>query len=191
MSFRLAPLPYKYDALSPYISERTMRLHHDAHMRAYIDKLNKLVAGRPQIPLRTLIVDGSGPLFDNAAQVWNHAFFFSGLAKDVKMPPALTSLVVRDWGSVSDLRKTVLDGASSVFGSGWVWLAVAEGRILVHTSKDGDNPVAHGGKPVLAIDVWEHAYYLDYANKREDYVGKLFDHCVDWNRVARLCGIPA
>ncbi len=190
MPFKLTPLPYKYDALAPYVSEKTMRLHHDALMGAYVDKLNQLLPDYTGTVEHLVVHSPDGAVFNNAAQLWNHAFFFAGLKKDVAMPLALSGQIKADFGSIKQLREAVVSKAVSVFGSGWVWLTMPEDRLRVVTTKDADTPMRRLERPLLAIDVWEHAYYLDYANKRKDYVGNLFDHCVDWDRVCRLAPIP-
>jgi len=189
----LPPLPFADNALDPVMSATTLGYHHGKHHKAYVDNLNKLLAGTEQaaLPLDKLILATSGrpdqqAVFNNAAQVWNHTFFWQGLkAQGGGEPPAALMNKVKDsFGSVAQLKKDLLAASLGQFGSGWAWLVQDGDRLKVVKSSGGDNPMTAGLKPLLAIDVWEHAYYLDYQNRRADYVNAVLDKLVNWEFVA-------
>jgi len=189
----LPPLPFADNALDPVMSATTLGYHHGKHHKAYVDNLNKLLAGTEQaaLPLDKLILATSGrpdqqAVFNNAAQVWNHTFFWQGLkAQGGGEPPAALMNKVKDsFGSVAQLKKDLLAASLGQFGSGWAWLVQDGDRLKVVKSSGGDNPMTAGFKPLLAIDVWEHAYYLDYQNRRADYVNAVLDKLVNWEFVA-------
>ena len=176
----LPPLPYDYDALEPFISAATMKLHHGAHHGGYVERLNALISGSP-LEGATLeeIVRRSAPggIFNNAAQSWNHAFFWRSLRPVRGAPPAKTRLA-----RFADGLKSA---ATGLFGSGWVWLVEDGGTLKVTATANADTPIVHGQKPLLAIDVWEHAYYLDRQNRRDLYVAAVVDHLLDWESAER------
>ena len=166
-------LPYAYDALAPAISEETMHYHHDKHYAGYVDKLNELIVDTPFAgqPLEDIILSADGPVYNNAAQAWNHAFFFGQLSPKPQKEPSgeLLEAINRNFGSLDELKVQIGRAAAGLFGSGWVWLAEdPSGRLAVVSEQNAGNPMRHGMKPLLAIDVWEHAYYIDYRNRRAD-----------------------
>ena len=187
--FRPKELPYAYDALEPQLSEETLRYHHDKHYKGYVAKLNELVVDTPfaQRPLEEIIVSADGPLFNNAAQAWNHEFYFAALSPAPSNRPEgrLAEAIDRDFGSF-DPRQAHMDKAcASLFGSGWVWLVEDKsGKLAVMSEQNAGNPLRYGMKPLLAIDVWEHAYYIDYRNRRADSIAALWDR-IDWKTVAK------
>jgi Fe-Mn family superoxide dismutase len=180
MKIPLPPLPYDYDALEPFISTATMKLHHGAHHRGYVDKLNALIEGSPLEgeTLEEIVRISSGAVFNNAAQAWNHAFFWSSLRPTRGAAPPKSELAVR---FAEGLKSTAIE----VFGSGWVWLVEEAGILKITSTANADTPIVHGQKPLLAIDVWEHAYYLDHQNRRDAYVASVVDHLLDWEFAER------
>lgn len=188
-AFQLPPLPYGQDALEPYVSARTMSFHYGKHHQAYVDNLNKLIAGTPWAgqPLEKVIRESAGAadkaaIFNNAAQVWNHTFFWRSMKPGGGGKPAgrLMGLIEKSFGSFDEFKKTFVDTGVAQFGSGWVWL-VQEGDVLkVVKTANADTPVAHGQTAILTCDVWEHAYYLDYQNRRKDFVQAFLDHLANW-----------
>ena len=183
--FTLAPLPYAYNALEPEISEETLRYHHDKHHAAYVAKLNALIEGTPyeKMSLEDIISKSEGAIFNNAAQMWNHTFYFDTLSPTPKSAPtgALLDAIVSQYGSVDNLKKEMNEAAVNLFGSGWVWLIKnKEGKLSIMSGKDADTPLRYGMCPLLTIDVWEHAYYIDYRNARKDAVEKLW-RIIDWS----------
>lgn len=194
MSFTLEPLPYAVDALAPYISAETMELHHGRHHRSYVDNLNRLVPGTPfeGLDLEALVRASYGKndaIFNNAGQHWNHAFFWPSLRKDAGAVPArLAQRLADSFGSVEAFMQAFATAGAGQFGSGWAWLVEdRDGRLAVTRTPNGENPLVHGQRPLLGCDVWEHAYYVDYRNRRPDYLKAFLDHVVDWTVVdARL-----
>ncbi len=185
--FEMMPLPYSYDALSPAISSETVEYHYGKHYRAYLDKLNELIADTPfeGLTLEQIIQDSEGPVFNNAAQVWNHEFYFSSLSPKAKHKPegALLEAIDRWFGSFDNLKSEMTKACASLFGSGWVWLVEEEsGRLSIISESNAGNPLRYGLKPLLGIDVWEHAYYLDYKNARVKSIEALWP-LIDWSVV--------
>lgn len=185
--FEARELPYAYDALAPYISEETLRFHHDKHYLGYVAKLNELVLDTPfaQQPLEEVVLAADGPLFNNAAQAWNHAFLFDTLSPTPqKMPDgALAEAINRSFGSFDRCREELTRAAVSLFGSGWVWLvADGAGNLAVRSEQNAGTPLRQHLRPLLCIDIWEHAYYIDYRNRRADAVAA-FWNVVDWRVV--------
>ena len=189
-AFQLPPLPYAEDALEPYVSSRTMGFHHGKHHQAYVDNLNKLTTGTPWAgqPLEKVIQEAAGvadkaAVFNNAAQVWNHTFFWHSMRPGGGGQPTgrLKGLIEKSFGSFEEFQKAFVDAAVGQFGSGWVWLVQDEDRLKIEKTSNADTPVAHGQTPLLTCDVWEHAYYLDYQNRRKDFVQAYLDHLVDWD----------
>jgi len=170
------PLPFARDSLEPYISARAVGFHYDKHLGAYISNLNELVKGTglEGMELQHIVRDSDGKIFDNAAQILNHAFFFAGLKNSGGQVPAEIA------GAFKDFKAEFKAAALSVFGSGWAWLVEEGGKLLITTTANADTPVRHGQKPLLTLDVWEHAYYLDYQNRRGDFIDAFLDHLVDW-----------
>lgn len=185
--FTVRELPYAYDALAPQLSEETLRYHHDKHYAGYVAKLNELILDTPYEgqPLEDIILAADGVVYNNAAQAWNHAFYFEQLSPDPQRVPtgALADAVVRTFGSVDALRERMNREAVGLFGSGWVWLAAdRQGGLVIVSGPNADNPLRQGLVPLLCIDVWEHAYYIDYRNRRADAVAALWDR-IDWKTV--------
>ncbi|NNL95376.1 MAG: superoxide dismutase [Xanthomonadales bacterium] len=189
MPFELKPLPYAEDALAPVISATTISFHYGKHHRGYVNKLNKAVEGSDDESksLEQLINSASGSLFNNAAQVWNHDFYWHSLTPQGGGQPAgeLGEAIKQAFGSVDSFRHSFADAAKSHFGSGWAWLVADKNGALsiVHTS-DADNPLRQGLTPILTLDVWEHAYYLDYQNARAKYVDQCIDRLLNWDHAA-------
>lgn len=185
--FTVRELPYSYDALAPQLSEETLRYHHDKHYAGYVAKLNELILDTPYEgqPLEDIILAADGAVYNNAAQAWNHAFYFEQLSPDPQRVPtgALADAVVRTFGSVDALRERMNREAVGLFGSGWVWLAAdRQGGLVIVSGPNAGNPLRQGLVPLLCIDVWEHAYYIDYRNRRADAVAALWDR-IDWKTV--------
>ena len=185
--FTVRELPYAYDALAPQLSEETLRYHHDKHYAGYVAKLNELILDSPYEgqPLEDIILAADGAVYNNAAQAWNHAFYFEQLSPDPQRVPtgALADAVVRTFGSVDALRERMNREAVGLFGSGWVWLAAdRQGGLVIVSGPNAGNPLRQGLVPLLCIDVWEHAYYIDYRNRRADAVAALWDR-IDWKTV--------
>jgi Fe-Mn family superoxide dismutase len=185
MPRELAPLPFPKNALEPYISGLTIDVHYERHHRGYLEKLEELTAGTSDAntSLENLIRRASGEVLHNAAQVWNHTFYWNSLKPDgVKEPgPGLASAIEQSFRSVGALRWQLAAAANGVFGSGYAWLAAdATGRLRVLESANAENPLRDGLVPLLVIDVWEHAYYLDRRNRRSDYVAATIDHLLNW-----------
>lgn len=187
MIFTLPPLPYATDALEPVMSRETIEYHYGKHLQTYIDNLNRLIAGTPyeEANLEEIILNADGPIFNNAAQAWNHTFFFNSLTPEhTEMPEKVRKAIERDFGSVETFKEKFQKAAVDLFGSGWAWLAKdKEGRLHILQEPNAGNPLKSGYKPLLTIDVWEHAYYIDYRNKRAVFAEKFWE-IVNWNKVA-------
>jgi Fe-Mn family superoxide dismutase len=187
--FELAPLPFGMDALSPHISSQTLEYHHGKHHRAYVNKLNELVQGTKfaAMGLEDIVRQSTGPMFNNAAQVWNHDFYWKCLGAEVGGRPegALAAAIDAYFGSFEEFAGRFKASATSKFGSGWTWLVkAADGTLAIRNGDDADNPLRWEQVPLLTCDVWEHAYYIDYRNQRPAYV-EAFWHHVNWGFVAR------
>jgi len=193
MKHELPKLPYGLKDLAPHISEKTLEFHYGKHHQAYVDNLNKLIPGTPfeEASLETIIKDASGPVFNNAAQIWNHSLYFSGLSPAGGGIPGelIKEAIDRNFGSFPEFREMFTRAAASLFGSGWAWLVKDyNGGLNIIQEGNAGNPLRNGLTPILTCDVWEHAYYLDYQNKRPAYV-EAFWNVVDWNVVsARYAG---
>lgn len=185
----LPPLPYAADALAPHISADTVGVHYGKHHAAYVANVNRLVAGTSQegAPLEQIIATASGGLFNNAAQVWNHTFYWHSMHPDGGGEPTgdLLTAVEEGFGSTDGFRKQFTDAACGHFGSGWVWLVTGSDRLEIMTTTNADLPVRHDRTPLLTIDVWEHAYYLDYRNARPAYVDRWIEHLLNWDFAAQ------
>lgn len=187
--FVLEPLPYPSHALEPAISRQTMELHHGKHLAAYINNVNRAISGTEfeQLPLEDIYLHSSGSLQNNAGQVLNHRLYFSQFSPQGGGEPQgiLLETICRQWGTVADFKAEFEKRAASLFGSGWVWLAMQEDSTLVIVQEpNGHNPLRHGYVPLLGFDLWEHAYYLDYQNRRAEHVGALWN-IVDWRAVEK------
>jgi superoxide dismutase, Fe-Mn family len=189
MAFTLPPLPYSLDALAPHLSRETLELHHGKHHQTYVDKLNDLVDGdKSDADLESVILGAEpGPLFNNAAQHWNHSFYWQGMTPDGGGTPSedLSEAIDRDFGSFDAFTTKLSEEAATHFGAGWAWLVHDGSKLLVTSTHDADLPLKHGQKALLTIDVWEHAYYVDYRNKRPDYIAAFLDELVNWEFVAK------
>lgn len=187
--FRLTALPYDYTALAPAISEETLRFHHDKHEAAYIAKVNELIAGTPyeSMTLEDIVRRSDGTLFNNAAQAWNHHFYFEALspAPQSIAPGPFAEAVDAAFGSFDAMKEQLTKACVGLFGSGWVWLvADSSGRLGIMSEQNAGTPLRYEGMtPLLAIDVWEHAYYIDWRNRRADAIAALWG-VVDWRKVA-------
>ena len=187
--FTVVELPYAYDALEPYISAETLHFHHDMHYAGYVVKLEELVAGTryESMSLEDIIRESDGAIFNNAAQAWNHVFYFEQLTRHGYHTPngRLLRAIEDTFGSVDELRRRMTTAATSLFGSGWVWLAADyDGRLYVVSKPNAGTPLADGLTPLMCIDVWEHAYYLDYRNQRKQSVED-FWKILDWEVVEK------
>ena len=188
MKFELPDLPYARNALEPVISAETLEYHHDKHHAAYVTNLNNLVAGSEfeGLPLEEIICTApAGGIFNNAAQVWNHTFYFEALSPDGRNVPegALAKAVDQAFGSFDQFKADFNASAAGNFGSGWTWLVVAaDGSLKIVNTSNAGNPMCDGYKPLLTIDVWEHAYYIDYRNARPKYLESIWS-IVDWGVV--------
>jgi Fe-Mn family superoxide dismutase len=189
MSFQQPELPYALGALQPFLSELQMSYHYGKHHAAYFKNLNALVEGKPQaqLPLRQLVVEADGAVFNNAAQAWNHSFFWDCMSPAGGGQPTgdLLAAIQRDFGSFQGLREAFSKAAATLFGSGWAWLAAgADGKLEILALGNAGTPLKQGKEPLLTLDVWEHAYYLDYKNERPRFV-EGFWGVVNWDFVAR------
>ena len=188
MKFSLPELPYAQNALEPIISEKTISFHYAKHHQTYVNNLNGLVEGTEfaNADLETIVKKSEGPIFNNAAQIWNHTFYFLSLTPNKGTAPSdkLAKAIDAAWGSLDAFKAEFNKAAVSVFGSGWAWLVKdADGKLSIVKESNAGNPITRGLTPLLTVDVWEHAYYLDYQNRRPDYVAALWD-LVDWNIVS-------
>jgi Fe-Mn family superoxide dismutase len=195
--FVLPPLPFAENALEPVISARTIGFHYGKHHKAYVDNLNKLTAGTEyaDMALEKIITATAGltdkaGIFNNAAQVWNHTFYWQGLRPQGggEPPPVLKQKIEASFGTMEACKKELANAAMTQFGSGWAWLVLDGGTLKVVKTGNADVPLTKGMKPLLTIDVWEHAYYLDYQNRRADYVDALLNKLVNWDFAAQNLG---
>ncbi len=188
----LPKLPYAENALEPTISARTLEFHHGKHHKAYVDTTNKLVSGTDleNAPLETIIQKAAADptkttLFNNSAQVWNHTFFWQCLKPGGGGAPTgnIASKIDSTWGSADKFFEELKNAGVTQFGSGWTWLVLDNGELKVTKTPNADNPLVHGQKPLLTIDVWEHAYYLDYQNRRADFLSGVIEKLINWDFV--------
>ena len=198
-SFTLPKLPYEESALEPVISSRTLSFHHGKHHAGYVAKLNELVEGTPFVgrPLDEVVKRSAKDpkaklIFNNAAQAWNHAFYWRSMRPMGDGIPGslLASAIKRDFGGLMEFRTAFTKAAAGEFGSGWAWLvADKDGILKIATTDDVDTPIVRGEKPLLVIDVWEHAYYLDYQNRRPDYISACLDKLANWEFAEKNLGM--
>ena len=190
----LPPLPYPKDALAPHISAETLGFHHDKHHKTYVDNANKMIADTEfeTMPLEEIVMKTAGEaarkkLFNNAAQAWNHGFYWQSMAPKGGGKPSgkLAEKIATDFGSFEKFYETFATEGAGQFGSGWVWLVLAGGKLKVTASANAETPLTKGETPLLVSDVWEHAYYLDYQNRRADYLAAFLDHLANWDFAAR------
>lgn len=183
------PLPYATDALAPYISATTLETHHGRHVATYIDNLNKLIENTPYADLSLIeIIKESATkpedkkIFNNAAQVYNHDFFFHGMCP--KCTTEIPQEIIEYFGSAENFKNRFKESATALFGSGYTWLVRDGDSLKIINTSNADTPIAHDMQPILTLDVWEHSYYLDYKNKRADFIDNFLNNLVDWNFVA-------
>ena len=193
MAFELPPLPYDYDALDPYISAKTLEFHHDKHHAGYVTNLNNLTKDTPlanksleEVINETVNDSSKAGIFNNAAQVWNHTFYWHSLKKNGGGQPSgeLAEKINSSFGSFDEFKKQFKDAGATQFGSGYAWLVLDKGDLKVLKTPNAVTPITNGQIPLLTADVWEHAYYLDYQNRRPDYLQTFLDNLVNWDFVA-------
>ena len=188
MTHQLQKLPYALDALEPHIDATTISIHYGKHHQTYADNLNKLVPGTEfaDASLEQIILKAQGPIFNNAAQVWNHTFFWKSLKAGGNRLPSgrLLDLIGKSFGNFEEFKNLFLSTAVAQFGSGWVWLVQEGDTLKISKTSNADTPIAHGQTALLTCDVWEHAYYLDYQNRRKDFVQAFLDHLANWEFAA-------
>lgn len=189
MAFEMIELPYDKTALELYMSATTFDFHYGKHYKTYVDTLNKLIAGTDydNMSLDEIVRSTAGkpdltPIFNNAAQAWNHAFFWQSMRPNGGSEPKaeLKQRIEQTFGSVDKFKEEFKAAALSQFGSGWVWLVEQDGELKVVKTANADTPIAHGLKPLFTLDVWEHAYYIDYQNRRADFATAFLEHLVNW-----------
>ncbi|MBD1849401.1 superoxide dismutase [Leptolyngbya sp. GB1-A1] len=197
MAYELAPLPYDYKALEPHISSGTLEFHHDKHHAAYVTNYNKMAAeqGMADKPIEEVIktsfngdaAKSQSGLFNNAAQAWNHTFYWNCMKPNGGGTPtgALLDKINADFGSYDAFKEQFVTAGTTQFGSGWAWLVLENGTLKITKTPDGVTPLAMGQTPLLTMDVWEHAYYLDYQNRRPDYEKAFVENLVNWDFVAQ------
>jgi len=194
MAFELPDLPYAYDALAPYMSAETLEFHHDKHHLAYVNNGNNLLKGSEWEgkSLEEIVAGSFGKnpgLFNNAGQHYNHIHFWKWMKPNGggnKLPGKLAAAIESDIGGYDKLREAFVNAGVTQFGSGWCWLAVKDGKLEVMKTPNGENPLVHGATPILGCDVWEHSYYIDYRNRRPDYLAAWVDHLINWEYVEEL-----
>ncbi|MGC3977110.1 MAG: superoxide dismutase [Paludibacteraceae bacterium] len=188
MTFSLPQLPYAHNALEPIISEETINFHYGKHHQTYVNNLNNLVPGTEfeNADLDTIVKKSSGPVFNNAAQIWNHNFYFLSLTPNKGSRPSekLEKAISDAFGSFDTFKDEFGKAAVAVFGSGWAWLVkTPDGKLEIVKESNAGNPLTGGKTPLLTFDVWEHAYYIDYQNRRADYVSAIWD-LIDWDVIS-------
>jgi len=195
MAIELPELPFSKDALAPAISEKTLEFHYGKHHKAYVDKANSLIAGTEfegmkieDIIVKTAGNEGQSGIFNNCAQAWNHSFYWNCLKRDGGGKPSgkIADMIQSDLGGYEKFVEDFKAAGMGQFGSGWVWLALDGDKLKIVKTPNADTPLAHGMKPLLTADVWEHAYYLDYQNRRPDYLSTFVDKLINWEFVNSL-----
>ena len=193
MTFELPSLPYASDALAPYMSSETLDFHHGKHHQTYVTNLNNLVkdSDMQDASLEDIVIKSSkdasmAGIFNNAGQHWNHILFWQCMKPNGggEMPSELENRISSDFGSVDQFKEAFVQAGTTQFGSGWAWLAIDNGKLVVTKSANASNPLVEGMKPILGCDVWEHSYYIDYRNKRPDYLKAFLDNLVNWEFVS-------
>jgi Fe-Mn family superoxide dismutase len=194
MAFELPALPYDYEALQPYMSKETLEFHHDKHHQAYVTNGNNLLkgSGLEGKSLEDVVKQSyskNAGLFNNAGQHFNHMHFWKWMKKGgggTKLPGALAKAVEADLGGYDKFRTDFIQAGTTQFGSGWAWIAVQNGKLVITKTPNGENPLVHGGTPILGVDVWEHSYYIDYRNARPKYLEAFVDHLINWDYVLEM-----
>ena len=193
MTFELPSLPYANDALAPYMSSETLDFHHGKHHQTYVTNLNNLIkdTDMKDSSLEEIVVKSSkdssmAGIFNNAGQHWNHILFWQCMKPNGggSMPSELQSRITSDLGGIDQFKEAFIQAGTTQFGSGWAWLAIDNGKLVVTKSPNASNPLVDGMKPILGCDVWEHSYYIDYRNTRPDYLKAFLDSLVNWEFVA-------
>ena len=188
MKFELDPLPYAKNALTPHLTEETLSFHYEKHHQTYMTNLKNLLTGKPEAEqtLEQIIKGASGPLFNNAAQVWNHDFYWKSMKPNGGGEPtgALADAIKRDFGSYAEFRTKFAEASVKQFASGWGWLVVDAGKLAIVTTSNAETPLTKGQKALITCDVWEHAYYIDYRNLRAKYLDTFLDKLVNWDFAA-------
>jgi Fe-Mn family superoxide dismutase len=193
MTFTLPDLPYPHDALQPFMSRETLEFHHDKHHAAYVNTGNNLLKGS-EFEGKSVeeVVTGSygknQALFNNAGQHYNHIHFWQWMKPNGggSIPGAIERKIAEDLGGVDKFKEDFVQAGVTQFGSGWAWLAVQNGRLVIMKTPNGENPLVHGAQPILGVDVWEHSYYIDYRNRRPDYLKAFIENLVNWEHVERM-----
>jgi len=195
MTYELPELGFEYNALEPFIDEATMRVHHDKHHQGYTDKLNKAIGSHPELfektaeelleNLNVIPEDIKTAVRNNGGGYVNHNLFWEILKKDVEINGKIKELIERDFGSFENFKKEFSERAMSLFGSGWTWLILDGGKLNIVNTSNQDTPISEGKKPILTLDIWEHAYYLKYQNRRVEYVEAFFN-VINWDKVNEL-----
>ena len=189
MAFELPPLPYGQSALEPYVSADTVSFHYGRHHAGYVANLNRLTAGTQWegAELGAVALGAEGPVFNNAAQIWNHTFYWRSMSPDGGGSPSgpLGAAIVEAFGSTDEFRRRFADAAVGLFGSGWTWLVADDNGLDIMQTANADLPLLHGRRALLVVDVWEHAYYLDYQNARAAYVEAFLERLVNWEFAAQ------
>lgn len=191
MAFELPPLPYAHDALGPYMSAETLEYHHDKHHLAYVNNGNNLLkeSGLEGKSLEEIVKESYGKnagLFNNAGQHYNHVHFWKWMKPNgggKSLPGKLQAAIDRDLGGYDKFRADFIQAGVTQFGSGWAWLAVKDGKLMVSKTPNGESPLVHGATPILGVDVWEHSYYIDYRNLRPKYLEAFVDNLINWDYV--------
>ncbi|MBU4067941.1 MAG: superoxide dismutase [Proteobacteria bacterium] len=195
MTISLPVLPYGKNALAPYISQQTIEYHYGKHHNAYVTNTNKLIEGTDlsnqdleNIIKKTSKDTSMSSIFNNAAQVWNHSFYWACMKPGGGGPPsgAIAERIASDFGSYEKFAEQFKNAGITQFGSGWAWLILKDNHLEIMKTSNADTPLAHGLKPLLTVDVWEHAYYLDYQNRRPDYLASFLEHLINWDFVNSL-----
>jgi Fe-Mn family superoxide dismutase len=186
MAFTLPPLPYDKNALSPHISPETLDFHYGKHHQAYVTNLNKLVEGKPEASksLEDIVLSSEGGVFNNAAQIWNHTFYWHSMKPNGGGQPTgdLADAIKRDFGSLEKFSEEFSNAGATQFGSGWAWLVLGkDGKLAVTKTANADLPMKHGQTALVTMDVWEHAYYIDYRNARPKYIETFLKSLVNWD----------
>ncbi len=195
MTFTLPDLPYPHDALQPYMSRETLEFHHDKHHNAYVTAGNNLLKGT-EFEGKSVeeVVKGSygknQALFNNAGQHYNHSHFWQWMKPNGggAIPGRLEKQIAQDLGGVDKFKEDFIQAGVTQFGSGWCWLAVKDGKLTIMKTPNGENPLVHGAQPILGCDVWEHSYYIDYRNRRPDYLKAFLENLVNWEHVEEMYG---
>ena len=192
MSVVLPDLPFKKDALAPHISSQTLEFHHDKHHQAYVANVNRLIEGTALagMSIGNIVTESAKSsemtgVFNNAAQVWNHTFYWQSMKRDGGGAPSgsIAAKIDSDFGGYSDFSREWKDAGLAQFGSGWVWLVLNKGKLEIMKTANAGTPLVSGVKPLLVVDVWEHAYYLDYQNRRGDYLDSFVKNLINWDFV--------